>query len=130
MKSMFSEPEFQARELDRELIPLAKGKGGMVRFVEGPLGVQAEVRHLQTNGNAAHIDQEGSAATSQRVHEKIEAERVRYSTSLIYIHILRMQSSVQGQRVGLGTVTITGRPERDLSTISRSTFIRSEKDRD
>ena len=73
----------------------------MVRFMEGPLGVQAEVRPLQTIGNVAHIDQEGSAATSQRVHEEIKAERVR-DTSLIYIYILRMQSSVQAQRVGLG----------------------------
>ena len=64
---IFSEPEFQTTELDRE-VPLQESKEEMVRLMEGPLGVLAHVRPLQTKGSDAHVDQEeGSAATSQQV---------------------------------------------------------------
>ena len=64
---IFSEPEFQTTELDRQ-VPLQESKEEMVRLMEGPLGVLAHVRPLQTKGSGAHVDQEeDSAATPQQV---------------------------------------------------------------
>ena len=76
----------------------------MVRLMEGPLGVLVQVRPLQTKGCDAYVDREEcSAATSQQVEEVRKAKSVRVmNTSLIYIYILRMQSSVQAQGVELG----------------------------
>ena len=76
----------------------------MVRLMEGPLGVLVQVRPLQTKGCDAYVDREEcSAATSQQVEEVRKAKSVRVmNTSLIYIYILRMQSSVQAQWVELG----------------------------
>ena len=76
----------------------------MVRLMEGPLGVLVQVRPLQTKGCDAYVDREEcSAATSQQVEEVRKAKSVRVmNTSLIYIYILRMQSSVEAQGVELG----------------------------
>ena len=66
--------------------------------------VLVQVRPLQTKGCDAYVDREEcSAATSQQVEEVRKAKSVRVmNTSLIYIYILRMQSSVQAQGVELG----------------------------
>ena len=75
----------------------------MVRLMEGPLGDLVEFRPLQTKGCDAYVDrEESSAATSQQVKVR-KAKSVRVmNTSLIYIYILRMQSSVQAQGLELG----------------------------
>ena len=76
----------------------------MVSLKEGPLWVLARVRPLQNKGCDAHVDQkECSAVTSQQVMEvrKTESVMVR-DISLIYIYVLRMQSSVRAQWVELG----------------------------
>ena len=76
----------------------------MVSLMEGPLGGLAKVRPLQNKGCDAHVDQEEcSAVTSQQAKEVIKAESVMVrNISLIYIYVLRMQSSVRAQWVELG----------------------------